>query len=127
MPDTNTISTFLPSAGQGQSIPAAVKAKLLAAQLIQEKAANPTPVYHPAAGAAYLAAGLMGGLMEGQEYRKAAQGQADAADQAVRLGNALRQHGQQPAAPAGAQAAPPAPSSAWRPSEKPVSANLLAT
>ena len=97
MPEFNQLQT-VGSGGQAlNSLPAAVRSRLLSDELLQKQAGDTSsPVYHMGAGIAKLGAGLAGGLMEGLEYRHAQQAQQANAAKVMQLAQALQQ--QQPGA-----------------------------
>lgn len=78
MVEINSVPTV---AQNGMQIPLSVRQRMLADQLLQEQVAQPTPIIHPWAGIAKLAAGALGGYMSGQEARQFEEGAANARSQ----------------------------------------------
>lgn len=84
MSNFNTVSFFSPN--EEKSIPLSARQKILAAQLLQQQAADPsTPIYSPAAGLAKVAAGALGGFMEHQAIAKEEAAQQASAQQRAQL------------------------------------------
>lgn len=100
MPEINTVPATTPG---GMPIPLSVRQRMLADQLLQQQAASTnSPILRKSTGYAKLAAGLLGGLMEGGET-KHLEDQQRAAAQSL----ALPLNGAQSPVPATADASAP--------------------